>query len=213
MQSPRTHHGFQRHVWRTQKAVHRGNATLMQRDRIQCRARSDPIHSHELRRRGVRNPELGETRNWYERGLLFLLRQCLPPHRDNEAAAEYLNRGIGNRNKHIEWCSVGPDSLINAEISPYEIVASLTTGIFTGPGNRLPAYRQMHSVEDRLKAQGGHQPNDRDLLSSRCKMYSYPVDQTYRNVRQREEICSFCHSFFHITGHPVSKCAFFREMK
>jgi hypothetical protein len=93
---------------------------------------------------GVQNPELGETRTWYERGLLFLLRHCLPPHRDNETAAEYLHREIGKRNKHVEWCSVRPDSLINAEISPYEIAASPTTGIFTGrPTSRANVARFM----------------------------------------------------------------------
>jgi nucleoside-diphosphate-sugar epimerase len=93
---------------------------------------------------GVQNPELGETRTWYDRGLLFLLRHCLPPHRDNETAAEYLDLSVGKHNKHIEWCSVRPDALINAEISPYEIVASPTTGIFTGrPTSRSNVARFM----------------------------------------------------------------------
>jgi nucleoside-diphosphate-sugar epimerase len=81
---------------------------------------------------GVRNPELAEKRIWYEQALLFPLRHLLPPHRDNETAAEYLNRSVGERNKHIEWCSVRPDSLIDTETSPYEIEESPTTGIFTG---------------------------------------------------------------------------------
>lgn len=81
---------------------------------------------------GVRNPALAEKRTWYERGLLFLLRHALPPHRDNETAAEHLYRSVGKDNKHIEWCSVRPDSLIDAEISPYDIEESPTTGIFTG---------------------------------------------------------------------------------
>jgi hypothetical protein len=93
---------------------------------------------------GVQNPALGETRTGYERGLLFLLHHGLPPHRDNETAAEYLYRGVGKRNKYIEWCSVRPDSLINAEISPYEVVASPTTGIFTGrPTSRSNVARFM----------------------------------------------------------------------
>jgi nucleoside-diphosphate-sugar epimerase len=81
---------------------------------------------------GVQNPDLEEKRIWYERGLLFLLRHCLPPHRDNETAAEYLYRNVGMDNKHIEWCSVRPDSLIDAEVTPYDIKESPTTGIFTG---------------------------------------------------------------------------------
>ena len=35
-------------------------------------------------------------------------------------------------NKHIEWCSVRPDSLIDAELSLYDINESPTTGILTG---------------------------------------------------------------------------------
>jgi len=81
---------------------------------------------------GVQNPDLEEKRTWHERGLLFLLRHSLPPHRDNETAAEYLYRNIGKDNKHIEWCGVRPDSLIDAEVSPYDIKASPTTGILTG---------------------------------------------------------------------------------
>ena len=56
----------------------------------------------------------------------------LPPHRDNETAAEHLQHNIGKDNQHIGWCSVRPDSLIDAEISSYDIVASPVTGIFTG---------------------------------------------------------------------------------
>ena len=81
---------------------------------------------------GVANPDLAEKRTWYERALLGLLRHTIPPHRDNETAVEYLYRVVGKENRHIEWCSVRPDSLINAEVSAYDIEASPVTGIFTG---------------------------------------------------------------------------------
>jgi len=81
---------------------------------------------------GVKNPDLEEKRPWFERALLFTLRHAVPPHRDNETAAEYLYRNVSKNNEHIEWCSVRPDSLINAQVSPYEIKSSPTTGIFTG---------------------------------------------------------------------------------
>ena len=80
----------------------------------------------------VQNPDLEEKRTWYERGLLILLRHSLPPHRDNETAAEHLYRNVGKDNKHIEWCSVRPDSLIDSEVSQYDIKESPTTGILTG---------------------------------------------------------------------------------
>jgi nucleoside-diphosphate-sugar epimerase len=81
---------------------------------------------------GVQNPDLEEKRTWVERRLLGLLRRTLPPHRDNETAAEHLHRRVGKQNKHIEWCGVRPDSLIDAEVSPYEIKESPSTGILTG---------------------------------------------------------------------------------
>jgi len=81
---------------------------------------------------GVQNPDLEEKRTWFERGLLTFLRHTLPPHRDNETAAEYLHSIVGKENKHIEWCSVRPDTLIDAEVSPYEIKESPITGILNG---------------------------------------------------------------------------------
>ena len=81
---------------------------------------------------GVQNPDLEEKRSRFDRGLLTLLRHTLPPHRDNETAAEYLHNTVGKENKSIEWCCVRPDSLINAEVSPYDIKESPTTGILSG---------------------------------------------------------------------------------
>lgn len=85
---------------------------------------------------GVKNPEpetkKEEIRPWYEQALLFTLRHAIPPHRDNETAAEHLYQNVSKNNKHIEWCSVRPDSLINAPVSAYEITSSPITGIFTG---------------------------------------------------------------------------------
>ena len=65
---------------------------------------------------GVQNPDLEEKRSWFERGLLTLLHHTLPPRRDNETAAEYLHNKVGKDNKHIEWCIVRPDTLINLSL-------------------------------------------------------------------------------------------------
>lgn len=81
---------------------------------------------------GVQDPNLDERRTWFERGLLTFLRYTLPPHRDNETASEYLHRKVGRKNQRIEWCSVRPDSLIDADVAPYDINESPTTGILTG---------------------------------------------------------------------------------
>ncbi len=81
---------------------------------------------------GVQNPDLEEKRSCFERGLLTLLHHTLPPHRDNETAAEYLHNKVGKDNKHIEWCIVRPDTLINSDVSTYDIKESPITGILNG---------------------------------------------------------------------------------
>ena len=39
---------------------------------------------------------------------------------------------MGKESKHVEWCSVRPDSLIDAQLSPYEILQSPATSLFVG---------------------------------------------------------------------------------
>lgn len=81
---------------------------------------------------GVPHPGTDNKRTWQDRALLSLLHVALPPHNDNESAAAYLLEQIGRRNEFVEWCSVRPDSLIDAETSPYEITEAPSTGILSG---------------------------------------------------------------------------------
>lgn len=101
-------------------------------DAIEQNNPSHPIKFILMNTVGVRNADLDEKRAWFERLLLTLLHYAVPPHRDNETAAEHLRKNVGKENKHTEWCSVRPDSLISAEISSYEISESPTTGVFSG---------------------------------------------------------------------------------
>ena len=81
---------------------------------------------------GVPNPDLSEPRKWNDRLLLTALRRFLPPHSDNETAAAYFHRQVGKQHPYIEWSLVRPDSLIDAEVSPYDLVASPVTDILHG---------------------------------------------------------------------------------
>jgi hypothetical protein len=56
----------------------------------------------------------------------------VPPHDDNETALNRLHRHVGRRNPHIEWSIVRPDSLIDADVSSYDITGSPVTGILSG---------------------------------------------------------------------------------
>ena len=44
----------------------------------------------------------------------------------------YTGKKIGQNSRYLEWCIVRPDSLINADVSPYELMQSPVTGIFSG---------------------------------------------------------------------------------
>lgn len=101
-------------------------------DAIEQNSPSQPTKFILMNTVGVRNADLDEKRAWFERLLLTLLRCAVPPHRDNETAAEHLRKNVGKQNRHTEWCSVRPDALIDAEISSYEISESPTTGVFSG---------------------------------------------------------------------------------
>jgi hypothetical protein len=51
----------------------------------------------------------------------------LPPHKDNETAADYLQVKIGQSNQFVEWVAVRPDSLIDEKnVSNYEVYSSPT---------------------------------------------------------------------------------------
>jgi len=99
---------------------------------IEKHRRPEPAKFILMNTVAVQNPDLDEKRTRVERGLLTLLRHTMPAHRDNETAAEHLRSTVGRQNNHVEWCSVRPDLLIDAEVSPYDITESPATTLFSG---------------------------------------------------------------------------------
>lgn len=84
---------------------------------------------------GVRNHDLDERGGVAERAVLALLRMLVPPHADNEQAAEYLRTVVGQQSPQIEWCAVRPDTLVDAdEVSPCTLHPSPTRSALFNPG-------------------------------------------------------------------------------
>ena len=76
---------------------------------------------------GNRNRDLNEQISFGQTCVIGLLRLLLPPHADNEEAADYLRTEIGQCDSAIEWTVVRPDSLINeSEISEFTVHPSPT---------------------------------------------------------------------------------------
>lgn len=74
---------------------------------------------------GVSNLDLSEVISFKQKCVMALLRLLVPPHVDNEKAADYLRTVIGQKNKFIEWSSVRPDGLINEqEVTNYAVYLS-----------------------------------------------------------------------------------------
>jgi len=84
---------------------------------------------------GNRNRDLREKISFGQRVVTALLRLLLPPHVDNEKAADYLRKGIGQNNQYVEWAAVRPDGLINeGKVTEYEVYASPIRNPIFNPG-------------------------------------------------------------------------------
>ncbi|MEM7031817.1 MAG: NAD(P)-binding oxidoreductase [Chloroflexota bacterium] len=71
---------------------------------------------------GNRNRDLNEPISLAQKAVIGLLRLLLPPHVDNEQAAEHLRSQIGHHDTRIEWVVVRPDGLIDKdEVSEYDL--------------------------------------------------------------------------------------------
>ena len=74
---------------------------------------------------GNSNRDLNEPISVAQKCVVGLLRLLLPPHLDNEQAADYLRTEIGQNDKHIQWVAVRPDGLIDEnEVTKYEAFPS-----------------------------------------------------------------------------------------
>jgi len=94
---------------------------------IQLSHPESPIKFALMNTTGNRNRDLNEPISFAQKCVVGLLRLLIPPHADNEDAADYLRTQIGQNNRMIEWVAVRPDSLVDFEsVSEYELHPSPT---------------------------------------------------------------------------------------
>ena len=88
---------------------------------------------------GNQNTQAGEKVSLAQTLTVGLIRMLLPPHADNEQAADYLQSHFSHDNS-IEWVAVRPDSLIDQDpVSPYDTYpAPIRSAIFdSGKTSRI----------------------------------------------------------------------------
>ena len=82
---------------------------------IEVNQPNSPIKYVLMNTTGNSNRDLTEPTSFGQKCVIGLLRLLLPPHVDNEKAADYLRTKIGQNHTYIEWSAVRPDGLINEE--------------------------------------------------------------------------------------------------
>lgn len=94
-----------------------------------------PIKFVLMNTAGNSNRDLDEPVSFGQRIIIGVLRVLLPPHPDNEAAADHLRVNIGPGNPSAEWVVVRPDTLIDLEnVTGYSLYQSPTRSAIFNPG-------------------------------------------------------------------------------
>jgi hypothetical protein len=89
---------------------------------VKMNAPADPVKFVLLNTAGNSNRDLDERISTGQKLVIGLLRLLLPPHADNEDAADYLRTRLGQNDGTIEWAVVRPDTLIDeAEASEFSL--------------------------------------------------------------------------------------------
>ena len=102
---------------------------------IKKNAPTEPVKFVLMNTAGNRNRDLNEPVSPGQRAVIGLLRLLLPPHPDNEKAADYLRVQVGQKEPAMEWVAVRPDSLTDEDqVTPYELHASPTRSALFNPG-------------------------------------------------------------------------------
>jgi hypothetical protein len=94
---------------------------------VRANKSENPVRFVLMNTTGNSNRDIPERISFAQRCVMGLIRLLLPPHVDNEQAADYLRTRIGKSDTDIEWVVVRPDSLIDeARVCGYEVYASPT---------------------------------------------------------------------------------------
>jgi hypothetical protein len=104
-------------------------------DAIKANKSDGPTKFVLMNTAGNSNRDLDEPISFGQRCVIGLLRLLLPPHVDNEKAADFLRTEIGQNDEAIEWVVVRPDNLVNKdEVTEYEVHASPIRSAIFNPG-------------------------------------------------------------------------------
>lgn len=103
---------------------------------IKARKAEEPTKFVLMNTAGNSNRDLHEPISFGQMCSIGLIRLLLPPHVDNEKAADYLRTSIGQDDEAIHWAVVRPDILINEnQVTEYEMHPSPNRSAIFNPGS------------------------------------------------------------------------------
>lgn len=104
-------------------------------DAVRATRPHHPVRFVLMNTAGNRNRNLEEPISLGHWCVIGLIRLLLPPHIDNEKAADYLRDNIGQSDRAIEWVVVRPDTLVNeGSVTEYEVHPSPTRSAIFNAG-------------------------------------------------------------------------------
>jgi uncharacterized protein YbjT (DUF2867 family) len=105
---------------------------------IEVRPPAAPVRLILMSSVSVHLPDRADTRRGRgERAYLGALRAVLPPARDNQRAADLLAREVGTADPHLQWVAVRPDTLVEGDVSAYDVHETLVASIFRPDHTRM----------------------------------------------------------------------------
>jgi hypothetical protein len=74
--------------------------------------------------------EAEQRRGAVQKAVLWVLRALVPPAKDNQEAADFLVRDVGDNDHHVQWVAVRPDTLREGDISDYLLHDTIVSSLF-----------------------------------------------------------------------------------
>lgn len=89
---------------------------------VKANAPATPVKYVLMNSNGCRNSDTDEPISLAQKGVINLIRVLLPPHVDNEEAAEFLHHHVGPNDTSLQWVAVRPSGLTNEDVvSDYSV--------------------------------------------------------------------------------------------
>lgn len=102
---------------------------------VKANSPAQPVKVVLMNTAGNSNRDLAEPLSFSQQVVVGLIRRLLPPHADNEQAADYLRTQVGQHDPVIQWVVVRPDNLVDQpEVTPYTLHPSPTRSAIFAPG-------------------------------------------------------------------------------